>query len=107
MEWMMSAEQDKQATVSPARPPRKPRPTRVGVVTSDRRAKTIGVMVEFTAQHTKYGKYLRRRRVLHAHDEANEAHVGDRVEIAVCRPLSKTKSWRLVRILEKAPGGRP
>lgn len=91
------------ATASP--PARNRRPTRVGVVTSDRRDKTIRVTVSYTVKHSKYGKYIRRRTVLHAHDERNEAAVGDKVEIMLCRPISKTKSWRLVRILERAPRG--
>jgi small subunit ribosomal protein S17 len=52
-------------------------------------------------RHPKYGKYLKRRIMLHAHDEKNEAKVGDVVEIMECRPLSKSKSWRLVNILRK------
>jgi small subunit ribosomal protein S17 len=82
---------------------RKRRPTRVGLVTSDARDKTIRVEVPFSVRHSKYGKYTRRRTVHHAHDEKNEARKGDRVEIMECRPISKTKSWRLVRIVEKAP----
>jgi len=80
----------------------------VGVVSSDVRDKTIRVTVAYQVQHPKYGKYLARRTVLHAHDEKNEAHVGDTVEIVECRPISKTKHWRLVNILKRAPeGGRP
>lgn len=85
--------------------PRKQRATQVGVVTSDMRDKTIRVEVAFQVRHAKYGKFLRRAIVLHVHDPANEAHVGDRVEIAECRPISKTKHWRLVRVLHKAAGG--
>jgi small subunit ribosomal protein S17 len=77
--------------------------TLVGVVASDKGDKTIKVVVDYQMRHPKYGKYLRRRTVLHAHDEKNEAKEGDRVEIAECRPLSKTKHHRLVRIVEKAP----
>ena len=83
-----------------------PRPqlrTVVGVVASDKGDKTIKVIVNFQTKHPKYGKYLQRRTVLHAHDEKNEAKEGDRVELAECRPLSKTKHHRLVRIVEKAP----
>ncbi len=79
------------------------RPTRIGVVTSDVRDKTITVEVEYLVQHPKYGKYLKRRTRLHAHDENNEARKGDRVEIVETRPISKTKHWRLVRIVERAP----
>jgi len=76
--------------------------TAVGVVTSDKPDKTITVVVEYQAKHPKYGKYLRRRTVIHAHDEKNEARQGDRVEVAECRPLSRTKHHRLVRIIERA-----
>jgi small subunit ribosomal protein S17 len=74
-----------------------------GVVASDKGNKTIKVVVNYQMRHPKYGKYLRRRTVLHAHDEKNQAHEGDLVEIAECRPLSKTKHHRLLRIVQKAP----
>jgi len=74
-----------------------------GVVASDKGNKTIKVVVNYQMRHEKYGKYLKRRTVLHAHDEKNEAKEGDTVEIAECRPLSKTKHHRLVRIVERAP----
>lgn len=74
-----------------------------GVVASDKGHKTIKVVVEYQMRHPKYGKYLKRRTVFHAHDEKNEAHEGDVVEIAECRPLSKTKHHRLVRIVQRAP----
>lgn len=74
-----------------------------GVVASDKGNKTIKVVVEYQTKHPKYGKYLKRRSVLHAHDEKNEAREGDTVEIAECRPLSKTKHHRLIRIVTKAP----
>ena len=74
-----------------------------GVVASDKGDKTIKVVVNYQTKHPKYGKYLKRRTILHAHDERNEAREGDRVELAECRPLSKTKHHRLVRIVEKAP----
>jgi len=77
--------------------------TVVGVVASDKGNKTIKVVVNYQARHEKYGKYLKRRTVLHAHDEKNEAREGDTVEIAECRPLSKTKHHRLLRIVQKAP----
>ncbi len=95
------------ATQTPDAPSRTrtPRPTRIGVVTSASRNKTIRVRVAYSVRHAKYGKLLRRATVLHAHDERNEARVGDRVEIMECRPISKTKSWRLVRVVEKAPSG--
>jgi small subunit ribosomal protein S17 len=74
-----------------------------GVVASDKGNKTIKVVVNYQQRHEKYGKYLKRRTVLHAHDEKNEAKEGDLVEIAECRPLSKTKHHRLLRIVQKAP----
>src|SRR5215216_1051627 len=74
-----------------------------GVVASDKGNKTIKVVVNYQMRHEKYGKYLKRRTVLHAHDEKNEAKEGDLVEIAECRPLSKTKHHRLLRIVQKAP----
>ena len=74
-----------------------------GVVASDKGDKTIKVVVNYQMRHPKYGKYLKRRTVLHAHDEKNEARGGDTVEIAECRPLSKTKHHRLLRIVTKAP----
>jgi len=67
-----------------------------GVVASDKGNKTI-------KKHPKYGKYLKRRTTLHAHDEKNDAKEGDTVEIAECRPLSKTKHHRLLRIVQRAP----
>jgi len=77
--------------------------TVVGVVASDKGNKTIKVVVNYQTKHPKYGKYLKRRTVLHAHDEKNDAKEGDTVEIAECRPLSRTKHHRLVRIVERAP----
>jgi small subunit ribosomal protein S17 len=74
-----------------------------GVVASDKGHKTIKVVVAYQTRHEKYGKYLKRRTVLHAHDEKNEAREGDLVEIAECRPLSKTKHHRLLRVVTKAP----
>jgi len=77
--------------------------TITGVVASDKGHKTIKVVVDYQLRHAKYGKYLKRRTVLHVHDEKNEAAEGDTVEIAECRPLSKTKHHRLLRIVQKAP----
>ncbi len=77
---------------------------RIGVVESDARDKTRKVVVQFSSRHPKYGKYVRKRSVLHVHDENNESKKGDRVEIAHCRPISKTKSWKLVRVVAAAPG---
>lgn len=77
---------------------------RIGTVESDKRDKTRTVVVAFTAMHPKYGKYVRRRTVLQVHDENNESRVGDRVEVAPTRPMSRTKSWKLVRIVERSKG---
>ena len=76
------------------------RARRVGVVTSDKGDKSIRVVYLFSVKHPRYGKYIRRRTTLHAHDENNVAKTGDRVELMACRPISKTKYWRLVRVLE-------
>lgn len=73
-----------------------------GVVTSDKMDKTITVSVLFLAEHPIYGKRMKRASTYSAHDEANEARQGDKVEITETRPLSKKKRWRLVRILERA-----
>ena len=78
--------------------------SRIGVVESDKRDKTRKVVIDYLAKHRKYGKYVRRRTVLHVHDEENSSHKGDRVEVAPCRPISKTKSWRLVRVVEAHSG---
>lgn len=77
--------------------------TRIGVVESDKRDKSRKVVVGYLARHPKYGKYVRKRTVLQVHDEANESKKGDRVEVAPCRRVSKTKAWKLVRIVESAP----
>ena len=74
-----------------------------GVVASNKGDKTIKVVVEFQWKHPKYGKYMKRRTTFQAHDEKNEANEGDVVEIGECRPLSKTKHHRLLRIVQKAP----
>ena len=78
------------------------RKTREGVVVSDKMDKTVVVEVEDRVRHALYGKTIRRTNRLKAHDEANEAGVGDTVRIAETRPLSKTKRWRIVEIVEKA-----
>ncbi len=79
-------------------------PRRIGLVESDRRDKTRTVAIRYSVRHPKYGKYIRRATHLHVHDENNESHLGDRVEVAECRPISKTKSWVLVRVLERGHG---
>ena len=78
------------------------RKTRVGIVTSDKMDKTITVSVVEHVKHPLYGKIMKRTYKLKAHDENNECGVGDRVQVMETRPLSKTKRWRLVRVIEKA-----
>jgi small subunit ribosomal protein S17 len=78
------------------------RKSRTGVVVSDARDKTITVRVDSARAHPVYGKTVRRSSKLHAHDERNDANVGDRVRIVETRPLSAQKRWRLVEILERA-----
>ena len=73
-----------------------------GKVVSDKMEKSFVVAIERKVKHPLYGKFIRRTTKLHVHDENNEAKVGDTVEISECRPLSKTKSWTLVRVVEKA-----
>lgn len=73
-----------------------------GRVISNRMSKTVSVEVEHQVRHPLYGKYIRRSTKVHAHDGENECEIGDLVMVEQCRPLSKTKSWRLVRVIEKA-----
>jgi small subunit ribosomal protein S17 len=75
----------------------------VGVVTSDKMNKTRRVEIPRLVKHPRYGKYIKRRTICHIHDETNASRLGDTVEIMETRPLSKTKSWRLVRVVTKAP----
>ena len=76
--------------------------TFVGKVVSDARAKTVTVLVERRAKHELYGKIVAKSRKYHAHDENNEFKIGDVVEISESRPLSKTKSWVVTRLVQKA-----
>lgn len=76
--------------------------TRIGRVVSNKMDKSITVMVERRVKHPLYGKYITRSTKLHAHDESNECGIGDTVSITECRPISKSKSWRLVDVIEKA-----
>jgi small subunit ribosomal protein S17 len=75
---------------------------KVGIVTSGARDKSCKVEIQFSIKHPKYGKYIRRRTLIQAHDANNEVKLGDKVEIAECRPISKTKSWVVTRVVEKA-----
>jgi small subunit ribosomal protein S17 len=92
------------AEAAPAAAERTPakRKTRQGVVVSSKADKTITVRIDRVARHRVYGKVMRETGTLHAHDEANEANEGDVVRVAEARPLSRTKRWRLVEVLEKA-----
>ena len=80
---------------------RNSRRTVQGVVTSDKMANTITVEIERRFKHPKYKKYIRRHSKVYAHDEGGTAGVGDTVELMECRPLSKTKRWRLLRVIAK------
>jgi small subunit ribosomal protein S17 len=77
------------------------RKTRIGFVTSNKMTKTITVAVERKVKHPIYGKFVKKTTKFHAHDEKNECSIGDLVRIMETRPLSKTKRWRLVEIVEK------
>ena len=81
------------------------RRTVVGVVTSDKMNKTRRVEIPRLVKHARYGKYIRRRTICHVHDEQNQSHTGDTVEIMESRPYSKTKHWLLVKVVTKAPTG--
>ena len=78
------------------------RKERVGIVVSDKMEKSIVVAVEIREKHPIYGKFVSKTKKYHAHDEKNECNVGDTVHIMETRPLSKTKRWRLVEIIERA-----
>lgn len=92
-------------TAATANAPQKARKSltslRTGTVVSDKRDKTRTVKVSYQRRHPKYGKFIRLDVKYHVHDQNNESREGDRVQIARCRPMSKSKAWRLVRILEK------
>lgn len=81
---------------------RKLRKERVGVVFSNKMDKSITVAVKWKEKHPIYGKFVNKTKKFHVHDEKNECNVGDSVRIVETRPLSKTKRWRLVEIIEKA-----
>jgi small subunit ribosomal protein S17 len=80
------------------------RRTLVGRVVSDKMDKSISVLVETREQHPLYKKYLRRSKKFHAHDADNACQIGDLVRIEECRPISKTKTWRLVEVIERVSG---
>jgi small subunit ribosomal protein S17 len=93
-------------TPEPLAPRREQHPgqqkTRQGVVVSDRASKTIVVRIDVTRRHRSYGKVVRTSTTLHAHDEREDAHIGDTVVVRESRPLSRTKRWRLVEVVERA-----
>lgn len=76
--------------------------TVTGIVTSNKMDKTITVMIENVVKHPVYGKYIKRSNKVHAHDEQNECNIGDTVEVTECRPLSKSKTWNLEKIVTRA-----
>lgn len=91
-----------QSAREPGKAEREPRKSQVGRVTSDKMKQTIVVEVERLVRHARYNKFLRRRTKLYAHDQNNEARIGDTVELMYTRPLSKLKRWRLVRVVTRA-----
>ncbi len=86
---------------APEHGPGKPK-MRQGLVTSDKGEKTISVRVDTARRHKRYHKILRSSVTLHVHDESNDAHTGDTVRVMECRPMSRTKRWRLIEVLERA-----
>jgi small subunit ribosomal protein S17 len=73
-----------------------------GVVVSNSGNKSVKIVLDYKVRHPKYGKFIKRRTKIGVHDEHNQSNVGDVIEIAECRPRSKTKSWRLVKVVKKA-----
>ncbi len=92
-------------TTAPAKTEAKTTARRIleGIVTRDKMSKTRRVEVERLVRHVRYGKFVKRRTVCYAHDEKNESHLGDTIQIVESRPLSKLKRWDLVKIVKKAP----
>jgi small subunit ribosomal protein S17 len=76
--------------------------TLTGLVVSDKMDKTVTVLIERKVKHPTLGKVIRRSKKYHAHDESNECHTGDTVMIEECRPIAKTKAWRVCKLLDKA-----
>ena len=79
-----------------------PKRKAVGIVTSDKMQKTLRVEIPRLVRHPKYGKYIKRRTICHVHDEEGAAHMGDKVEIVECPPVSRLKRWELVRVVAKS-----
>jgi small subunit ribosomal protein S17 len=95
--------QSTQSTQNPTAKTRGRKAEVTGQVVSDKMQKTIAVQIFRLVRHAKYGKYIKRSSVFKAHDEKNEARVGDKVIIVEVRPMSKTKRWKLEKIVERAP----
>lgn len=102
---MAKTEKTNTNTKPATRPTTRPT-TRVGIVESDKRDKTRTVVCANVAMHPKYGKFVRTRTVLHVHDENNTCRLGDLVEVKPCRPMSKTKRWALVKVVQQGVGLR-
>jgi small subunit ribosomal protein S17 len=98
-----TAETTKPATTPATATERGNRRVVTGIVTGDKNLMTRRVEIQTLVKHPKYGKYIKQRTVCYVHDEKNESALGDTVEIMECRPLSKTKRWRLVKIVKRAP----
>ena len=98
---LRKAQPEPEAQHAPEHGPGKPK-VRQGVVISDKAEKTIVVRVDITRRHKRYHKILRSSISLHVHDESNDAHAGDTVRVQECRPMSRTKRWRLLEVLERA-----
>ena len=94
-------------TETQEKPARRKRRAESGVVVSTGGDKTIHVVVNYLAKHRMYGKYIRRRTKLAVHDPANDAQLGDAVEIVPCRRMSKSKSWRLLRVVTRSDAAVP
>lgn len=106
---MSTTPKAKTATNPGATTPKAPAPAKtivrlVGTVASDKGAKTRRVEVQFSSRHAKYGKYVRKRTVLAAHDETNQSKVGDTVEVSPCRRMSGSKSWAVTRVVKRGEG---
>ena len=91
------------AATTTAAETRSDRRTEIGIVTSDKMSKTRRVEIPRLVKHPRYGKYIKRRTVCYMHDEANETRIGDTVELMETRPISKQKTWRLIKVVKKAP----
>lgn len=105
--WRTRQKAKRAAAPSPEPTPVKPSEPgnpkiRQGIVVSDKGDKTITVRVDVARRHPKYEKIVRSSSTLHAHDESNDAHIGDTVSVIECRPMSRTKRWRLEQVLERA-----